>query len=99
MYPPFTPNHGAGVVISASTTSADEPITTLSNGGQIIVTNSGSVVVFVRWGSGTQTAVNTDVAIPGGDWRIFTVAPGTDTVAALTASSTATVYVSPGHGS
>jgi formylmethanofuran dehydrogenase subunit D len=98
MYPPFTPANGASVTVSASTTSADEAITKLSNGGQILVTNGGSVVVFVRWGVGAQTATAADVAIPGGQWRLFTVEPGTNMVAALTASSTASVYFTPGHG-
>jgi hypothetical protein len=100
MYPPFTPSLGASVIVSASTSSADESITIKPSNqpAQLLITNGGSVVVYVRWGTGAQTATNADVAIPGGQWRLFTVEPGVDTVAALTASSTASVYFCPGHG-
>lgn len=95
---PFTPLQGKGQPISASTTSAS---ITLDAAGvaanQLAIYNAGSVLAFVRVGIGAQTATSADLFIPPGAFITITKGRG-DTVAAITASSTATIYVMPGEG-
>lgn len=96
--PPFTPAPGKTVTVSGSTTSASTAIDTLTLGGQVLCTNAGTVVAFVKAGVGAQTATSADMPLAGGTSRIITVPAGTDTVAGITATSTANLYFTPGHG-
>lgn len=93
--------------ISATTTSANVALsTTGGNFSQIAVYNAGSVDVFVAFGTSSSIAAvvpssgspaNGSV-VPPGQIRGYTVSPDTSHVAAITGSSTATVYVEPGEG-
>jgi PKD repeat protein len=60
--------------------------------------NAGPSTVFVRWGTGAQTALTTDMPILAGSVEVFTTSPLVDTIAAITASSTATLYITCGEG-
>lgn len=97
---PFSP-YFPTVAISATTSSGSATIAnfpSFNNSGTILVSNTGSVWVFVAWGSSAPTASATNgVPIPPNGQRIFSVANVTH-VAAITASSTATVYFTPGNG-
>jgi hypothetical protein len=57
--------------------------------------NGGTVVIAVRWGIGTQTALTTDFSMAPGAY--FVIGKGVaDNVAAIGASGT--LYISPGEG-
>lgn len=101
----FQPINGAGVALATSTTSASTTFTpgtpagtnTVLSATDLMLYNSGTVIVFCRWGTGAQTAVNTDVPLPAGSVQVFFKGTA-DTVACLASSTTATVYVMPGNG-
>jgi hypothetical protein len=100
----FTPINGAGVALATSTTSASTTFTAGTPAGtntvqatDVMLYNSGAVIVFCRWGVGAQTAVATDVPLPPGTVQVFFKATS-DTVACLASSTTSTVYVMPGNG-
>lgn len=68
-------------------------------GHQVIrVYNAGTATVFVRWGTGAQTATTADMPVVPGVVELFSKAPADDTFAGITASSTATVYITCGEG-
>ncbi|MEI8394911.1 MAG: hypothetical protein WCF85_09265 [Rhodospirillaceae bacterium] len=58
--------------------------------------NSGPTTVFVRWGTGAQTATANDLPIASGASEMFGKASANDTVAAIS-TGMATVYVSAGN--
>ena len=58
--------------------------------------NSGPTTVFVRWGTGAQTATANDLPIASGATEMFGKASSNDTVAAIS-TGMATVYVSAGN--
>jgi hypothetical protein len=100
----FTPINGAGVALSTSTTSASTTFTAGTPAGtntvqatDVMLYNSGTVIVFCRWGVGAQTATAADVPLPSGTVQVFFKGTA-DTVACLASSTTATVYVMPGNG-
>lgn len=69
-------------------------------GGHMVmrVYNAGTQIVFCRWGTGAQTAVVTDMPLIPGVVEVFSKAPGDNIFAGITASSTATVYITCGEG-
>lgn len=96
---PFRPvafdTTGATKTLSGSTNSS---FVTLLSQRQIRFYNAGSVPVFVRWGVGAQTAVAaTDMPIAPGAIEVFSKGDA-DTLAGITASGTATVYITAGDG-
>jgi hypothetical protein len=101
----FQPINGAGVALATSTTSASTTFTagtpagtnTIINASEVYLYNSGTVIVFCRWGTGAQTATATDVPLPAGTVQVFFKGTA-DTVACLASSTTSTVYVMPGNG-
>lgn len=93
---PFMADRGGNQSVSGTTTSAS--VTVRADAKSVRVVNTGSVVVFVRIGTSTQTATAADVPVRGGSDLILAKGDGEDTVAVITASSTATVYVQPGEG-
>lgn len=84
--------------ISASTTSAAATIA-VTEGENLLVSNFSAVVAFVT--TATTAAVATSAHTPVmPNQQIILSRPTTHTsVAVITASSTATVYVTPGWGS
>lgn len=85
-------------IISGATTSSSVTFTgALGLLRQVRIYNAGSSTIFVRFGQVSATAVVTDMAIPSGAIEVFDLVMN-DTVAAITASSTATVYVTLGLG-
>ena len=97
---PFCPNPGGTTTLAVSSTSASVALP--SGAGSVAVTNlTGSAVCFVRFGASGLTA-----SVPGnaGDYPIL---PGATQVldagnatylAAITASGTATLYITAGAG-
>jgi hypothetical protein len=96
----FTPSYGQNKTISATTTSTS---VTWTGAGitdpDMLVLNTGTVVVFFRCGVGAQTATSADAPIPGGGYFTFEKGNKADTCAFLAASTTATVYAITGFGS
>lgn len=99
---PFTPNFSKTktIAVTQATASATLDATDSGVGNNVIrLFNSGSNVVFVRWGTGTQTALTTDMPLMPGTVELFTKAAGTDTIAAICASGlTSTLYITCGEG-
>ena len=88
--------------ISAGTTTGSVALTGFTSvaGGSVRVHNAGSVTAFVRFGNSAITAVlTTAIPIPAGAVEAFELGAGCTHMAAITASSTATVYVTSGQGS
>lgn len=80
--------------VSASTTNAG----TIGGHSVIRVYNAGTATVFCRWGTGAQTATTSDMPLIPGVVEVFTKAWADDVFAGITASSTATVYITCGEG-
>lgn len=85
---------------SSSTGTSGSVIDRGTIGGHQVmrVYNAGTAVVFVRWGTGAQTATTADMPVVPGAVEVFAKAPADDTFAGITASSTATVYITCGEG-
>lgn len=89
--------------VNASTSATGSSGSVVNHGttgghGVMRVYNAGTAVVFCRWGNGAQTAVVTDMPLIPGVVEVFSKANQDDTFAGITASSTATVYISCGEG-
>jgi hypothetical protein len=98
---PFTPNAGGDSTVTIAAISASATSGTLvgqSNSGQesIRVYNSGLVPVFINIG-GTATAA-ASMPIAPGSVELFGLGSGQTTVSAITASGSATLYVTTGRG-
>ena len=92
---PFEVN-GTAQIIAVTTTSASATITAVA-AGTIRLVNTGAVPVFVRSGTGAQTAVDTDICIPPNQ-VCYLASNSATTVAAICASGTATLNVAVGSG-
>lgn len=91
----FTPT-GSSIVLSGTTISSNAILPT--TGGSVRVYNSGSVIVFVKFGSSTVEATSSNSFIAPGATEVFSVPQGVTHVAGITASSTASIYVERGEG-
>lgn len=109
-YNPFRPSTGITKTLSASNASASvtfdaKDVSSASlNAGTIgghsvmRVYNAGTQIAFCRWGTGAQTATTGDMPLIPGVVEMFSKAWADDTFAAITSSSTATVYITCGEG-
>ena len=93
---PFTPIIGGTQSVSVSAVSARVAIST--GGTQVRIANAGSAVAFVRWGTGNQTAVVTDMPIFPGTIELFNKTWENNSFAAITTASTTVLYVTVGNG-
>lgn len=91
---PFTPGASATRSVTTSTASVALP----GQGNQVLIFSAGSATSFIKFGTSTVEAAVTDIAIPSGFNRIFTIPPGATHVAAITGASTATLYFTRGDG-
>ena len=82
------------VKLSAILTSVSATVPTGTTALRIY--NSGPSPVFLRWGTGAQTATANDLPIASGATEMFGKAGAADTVAAIS-TGMATVYVSAGN--
>lgn len=100
----FTPTPVGGKALAASTTSASTALVASPlQRKDVIVYNSGSVAAFIEFGGSTVAAVVPSGATPGGlsvpPGAALTLCAGDNThIAAITASSTATLYITSGCG-
>lgn len=106
-YEDVIPNSFSPVVgnSQAMTASGSSSTISLSTGGtQLRIYNAGTVIAFVRWGSGSQTALPTSVGTPGdlpvfpGAIEVFNKQWTDNTFAAITAASSTALYVTVGSG-
>ena len=95
MMNPFTPGGSATLAVTTSSARVALPTT---GGMQVLIYSAGTAASFIKFGDSTVTAAVTDIAIPSGFNRIFTIPPGVTHVAGITAASTATVYFTRGDG-
>lgn len=94
---PFQPV-GASTSISATTSSASAAITGVPRGTSTVrIVNSGTVVVFLKFGTSGVTAAVTDMPMLGGTVETFQIRNDITHVAAITSSGTATVYITSGE--
>ncbi len=82
------------VKLSAILTSVSASIPTGTTALRIY--NSGPSPVFIRWGTGAQTATANDLPLASGATEMFGKSSANDTVAAIS-TGMATVYVSAGN--
>lgn len=100
---PFCPIDDATASVSVTTSSAASLIKADPEGSfQLRLYNAGTATVFYAVGGASVTAAVTDVPLPSGAIEVITVqnpqsSPVTH-IAAITASSTATLYASTGFG-
>jgi hypothetical protein len=96
---PFTPL-GVTVAISVTTTTASGEITTMNDasGKDLRIYNAGSATAFLDFGSSGIVATTADMPVPSGAVEVISVGPGVTHVAAITASGTATLYITAGRG-
>ena len=100
---PFTPLDDATASIPATTTSARAAIARQPMGAhQLRLYNGGTATVFWAAGDGTVTAAATDIPLPAGAIEVVTLsnggAAGASHIAAVTASGTASLYLTTGQG-
>src|SRR5258706_289229 len=106
---PFSPTSGATVGKTVKVTGNATPTSvsgsvdcTAAPANNIMVTNNGTVIGFVRMsGEASPTATAADIPIPAGQSRIFAnpVPNGKTGVAVLSSTTTAIdVYFTPGDG-
>lgn len=98
----FDPMPASTITISVTNSSSATaiPIPSTSPGSLTVrVYNAGAQTVFIKFGlGGAITASSTaDMPIPNGNTETFSIG-ASDHIAAITASSTATLYVTPGRG-
>ena len=94
---PFRGAPGETVNISVTTSSARAQVSAFAAPGEYRIVNDGAVAVFFREGdSGVVASITTDMRIPAGALEVLTF--GSTHVAAITASGTATLAITPGDG-
>lgn len=93
---PYSPFFDATVTISASTTTARGEITVDCQCLRIV--NIGTVATFVKLGGVTVEATNNDFVLAPNEAVLISKGSNYSHLAALTASGTATVYVTPCTG-
>lgn len=100
---PFQPNAGGDSTVTIAATSASATSGTLtgqSNSGQesIRVYNSGLVPVFIKIGTSPTATVAASMPIAPGSVELFGIGSADSAVSAITASGTATIYITTGRG-
>jgi hypothetical protein len=95
--PAFKPAPAGTVNIAAGTSTGNVQVQTGGEARHVRVFNSGAVIVFVEFGqSGVTASTSTSAPVAPGSVEIFS--SPYPYAAAITASSTATVYFTPGEG-
>lgn len=95
----FTPRAAASVTLSVTTSTDRVKIADDKGELDVLVHNAGSVIAFVTFGTATVEAVAaTGQAIPAGATFPLRVPPlgSAAYIAAITASGTATLHITPG---
>lgn len=92
----FSPTYGSGVTVAPGVASASS---TVGFGAKaLVITNLGSVTVYVRVGEGSQTATTADYPVLAATQVTISKAQDQNTVAYITASGTGSVHIMAGEG-
>jgi hypothetical protein len=97
----FAPKYGSGVTVaSVTTTSASSSLRTNDTGnGQVVVTNTGIVPLYVRTGDSSVVATTADYLVVPNYGQIVLTMKATDThIAYITESSTSSLHAIIGDG-
>lgn len=99
----FQPAYGTGVsdtATSPSTSFTVDSATKRSGGGSkaVCVTNTGSIAMYVKVGTGTITASAADHIILPGTKEVLAKAETDDKIAVFTATSSTTFHAIAGEG-
>lgn len=94
---------GATVTLSVTTSSGSSALglKTTPPGSQVVVQSdpNSADTAFIAFGGSSITATTSGYPILPGTVQTFSVGQGETYIAAITASGTATLYATPGHGS
>lgn len=93
-------NNGNTVNLSAGTSTGNVALTGVGTGGTVRLLNTGTVYAFVNFGTSSSVTATLAAGIPlaPGVPEAFTLPQGITHMAAITASSTASVYATTGQG-
>lgn len=91
----FAPKGDATVTLAVTTTSSSGTLDIYSS--SVRIHNAGTALAFIRFGTGTTTALTSDMPLASGATETFTKGSA-DKIAAIAASGTATLYVTNGEG-
>jgi len=92
---PVNPHYGSGQVVTPAVGAASVPLNAVAK--QVILTNLGAAVCYVRIGAGAQVATTADYPIPSGAQCVVTKADGHDTLSHISAAGTS-LHVMDGEG-
>jgi hypothetical protein len=92
---PFSPGATANLSVTTSTGNVALPS---GAGSRFLLQNSGANPFFFKVGNSSVTAAVTDTPLLAGESRVFTLDPSATTIAAITGTATATLYVTRGEG-
>lgn len=91
----FAPKGDATVPLTATVVTASATIDKFSNACRVY--NAGPSMAFIRFSTGAASALTTDMPLPAGSVETFTKGSA-DTVAAICAAGTASLYFTNGEG-
>lgn len=92
-------NNGSTVNLTAGTTTGSIALSGVGTGGTVRVLNTGTVTVFINFGTSAVTAtLAAGIPIPPNVPEAFCVGASITHMAAITASGTAVTYATTGQG-
>lgn len=96
----FEPKYGSGVLVaSVTSTSASSSLRSRDEGnGQIVVTNLGSVTIYVRAGDSSVTATTADYPVLPLTQVVLSLKTADTYIAYVTASSSSSAHIILGDG-
>ncbi|HET8731966.1 MAG TPA: hypothetical protein VFM34_12770 [Moraxellaceae bacterium] len=97
VFNPYGFGYGNNVSVSSTSASITLADNVAKESPNILVSNELSETVFLRWGSGTQTAVTTDVPVAAGTTQVF-FKGNAQVIAVVSTTGTGTVRIYPGKG-
>jgi hypothetical protein len=96
---PFGPIETVSLAVSATTGSVALGAFSFAFPRTVRIVNpAGGADVYVKFGTSDVDAAATDMLIPVGATEKISVAPSVTHIAAITASGTATLNITSGHG-
>ena len=94
----FTPSYGRGIANTTSTTTSRNEIDSNANRQSVVITNTGTDLVFVKTGGSTVVATAADYPVLGGA-QVSVSKDARDThIAMISSAGTPLVYAISGSG-
>lgn len=94
---PFQPRYGSGAVVTPAAASADITLDAQKVNKNVVLSNLGAAVCYVRIGAGAQVATTADYPIPPGAQVVVSKEMEHDHLAHISATGT-TLQVMLGEG-